>query len=116
MSERVRLIRERVEDERATVLRFVGDDTRAAIMRTTERVIEIVEEVDRELAGRWITLQEAADESGYGYDTIQRYAKAIADGEDVGEPWTGMQVRRPAPGRPYEVQAGTVPLKPGRVA
>lgn len=113
-SELIRLVTERVETELLSpVRRTMGEGTPAE--RTALEVLRIVSEAEAELAGRWITLQEAAERSGYSYDSLQRYAKALHDGEGAPEPWAGMKVRK-EDGRPYEVQAGSVPMKPGRAA
>lgn len=111
-SELLRMAAERVDAELLSpVRRTMGEDTPAE--RTALAVLEIVAETEATLAGRWITLQEAVDRSGYSYDTLVRRAKAIHDGEDVDATWAGMEVRKRDSG-PYEVQAGTLPTKPGR--
>lgn len=112
-SELVRLVAERVDELISPVRRTMGEGTPAE--RTALEVLRLVEEAEQELATRWITLQEAVDRSGYSYDSIVRYAKAIHGGEEVAEPWAGMVVRKEE-GQPYEVQAGSVPVKMGRVA
>jgi hypothetical protein len=113
-SELLRLVTERVErDLLAPVRRTMGDGT--PVERTALEVLQYVEEVERELAGRWITLQEAVDRSGYSYDSLQRHAKLVHDGAEVGDVWASMRVRRAASGA-YEVEAATVPLKPGMAA
>lgn len=113
-TELVRKVEERVDEELLQpVRRAMGDGTPAE--RTALEVIRIMAEAEHELASRWIDLQEAVERSGYSYDTVVHYAKAIVDGESVPEPWASMEVRREE-GRPYEVQAGTVPMKPGAVA
>lgn len=113
-SELLRAVQERVDSELLSpVRRTMGEGTPAE--RTALAVLEIVAETEAALAGRWVTLQEAVDRSGYSYDSLVRYARAIHEGEDVPEPWSSMVVRKEE-GRPYEVQVGSVPLKPGRAA
>jgi len=114
VSELLRLVRERLEGEILEPVReTMGEGT--AVERTALVVLRIVEEAEHELATRWITLREAVERSGYSYDSIVRYAAMIHGGEEAPEPWADMVVRKGDSGQ-WEVQAGSVPVKMGRVA
>ena len=110
MTEFMKRLREKVEQEVETVRRYAGEE--APPVRTALRILQIAEEVEEELAEAWVTTTEAERITGWSIDTLQAHAKMVAEGSESVTSWLALEVRRGPDG--YELRLGSIPRHPSQ--
>lgn len=93
-SEFMRVYRGRVEEMLGPIRRLYGEGS--PVERTALVLLAEAEEVEDFLQKRRVGTSEAADRTGWSYDTLQGRAKEVLAGKEVPDRWAGLIVERSA--------------------
>lgn len=112
MSDFLRLYRDRVDRALRPHRDIYGEDS--PVVRMGLRLLAEAEDVERALEVERVSTPEAARRTGWAEDTLQKYARAVLEGEPVPAEWAGLIVSRR--GRGYEYVLGSIPEHPASAA
>lgn len=103
----MRAYRERVEALLGPIRRLYGEGT--PVERTALVLLAEAADLEEELQRERVSTHEAAERTGWSYDTLQRRAKAVLEGKEVPSYWSQLQVE--IAGGSYQFVLGSIPVK-----
>jgi hypothetical protein len=112
MSAFLERLKARADAETRPHREYYGDNAPAVIMAV--KLIAAAEEIERELTEGRVRTTEARERTGWSAETLQKYGRMKLAGEELPEPWTGLQVEEYATG--FWFVLNTIPEKKAAAA
>jgi hypothetical protein len=112
MNELLTKLRDRAEARIRYEAELHGDDSPA--VRMARLLLDDAEQLAAELADAWAPTAEAAARTGWGLETLQRYARVVTEDGPLPQLWQGLRVEQTPAG--YLFLLASIPPNPRRAS